>query len=99
MGSSVVAWHSQHAQCCERSSSIATLVLLALGAAPHRLAERGGRRDSVSGSDPRGDQSSTLFDLLTGTFGTLFVRTFGTQQRDRPCTTVAEVRAAPEYRV
>jgi len=42
-------------------------------------------RDPVSGADPYGDQGSTVFDLLAGTFGTLYVRTFGTRQRDRPC--------------
>jgi hypothetical protein len=41
-------------------------------------------RDPVSGSDPRGNQGSTVADLLAGTFGTLFVMTFGISSRDDP---------------
>ena len=41
-------------------------------------------RDPVSGSDPCGNQGSTVSDLLAGTFGTLFVGTFGTDSGDDP---------------
>ena len=41
-----------------------------------------GMRDPVSGSDPCGEQGSTVFGLLAGTFGTLSVGTFGTDSAD-----------------
>jgi hypothetical protein len=39
-------------------------------------------QDPVSGSDPCGDQGSTVVDLVAGTFGTRVVSTFGTGSRD-----------------